>query len=162
MWSAAFIRWVADKAGFPLDPIRVSQGATHNGYTNECVRNTHDFIYKNKPMPTWIFLPGKDLCKLRSSKGFHPHDYGAREIPYYEDLNYDPQYGDVIIGRGGSKGFHNDILTPKGIIGGNVSDAVHNRPATRVYGILTLTKRAKELLKNNPKPAQAETCRTRR
>ena len=95
----------------------------------------------------WIYLNGPDIKKLDSSA--HPYDAGAREIPSYKQIGYELNYGDIVLGKGGAVGFHCDILTPKGIIGGNLRNAVRARTAHRVYGILTLNKHAKDLLTQN-------------
>ena len=161
MWSAVFIRWCCLIAGYPLPPpdavkangLRISGSwATHNGYALAVAQRTLAALKDSTvefPLDNldWIYLNGPDIKKLDSSA--HPYDAGAREIPSYKQIGYELNYGDIVLGKGGAVGFHCDILTPKGIIGGNLRNAVRARTAHRVYGILTLNKHAKDLLTQN-------------
>lgn len=159
-WSAVFIRYCTVKAGANLRYYTKKQLATHLGYTDPAMKDTINFLEKTSDMPQWIFLNGPDkdnFVRKYPNQKYAPVKMGANKIPSYSEIGYKPNYGDIILGTGGSRsdsGYHGDILTPKGIIGGNLSKACNARSAKQVFGIVTLNKYAKQFLEqykaNNP------------
>ena len=154
-WSAVFIRWCTVKAG--VNPRYASKNtlATHFGYTDPAMEDTINFLKAGGAMPQWIFLNGPDKSAFDTKYPLiktSPVKRGADKIPSYSEIGYKPSYGDIILGSGGRRsdsGYHGDILTPKGIIGGNLSRACNARPARYVFGIVTLNKHAKDLLETH-------------
>lgn len=143
-WSAVFIRWCASNAGSPIPSLK-GQGSSHIGYFLKTTKETFKNIESGTIPSDWIYLRGLTPFTSKVKQGLS--ELNSPALPTYEDIGYHPQIGDIVAGIGGvDSGFHADILTVKGLIGGNTSNAVKPRSAIAIYGILTKNEKAKEML----------------
>ena len=143
-WSAVFLRSVTKQAGQEL-PSEKGMLASHKGYVEAAKKNT---LKPGGPAPgEWFYLPmNKPLPALEDGE-LRDKGIGLQN----PNFDYLPQNGDIIMTTGGrDSGYHGDILTSKGRIGGNVSDAIGVRsPNKPMHGIVTNNPKAREQLLNN-------------
>jgi len=140
-WSAVFLRSVTKQAGQEL-PSERGMLASHKGYVEAAKKNT---LKPGGPDEgEWFYLPMEKPLPALGDQSLRSDGITNKSI------NYEPQNGDIIITTGGrDSGYHGDILTSKGRIGGNVSDAIGIRsPSKPMHGIVTNNPKAREQLLN--------------
>ena len=153
-WSAVFIRWVTREAGQEVPSLSENMKASHRGYVEAAKKNTSKLLKSKKPVKDeWIYLPM--FRRLRNLGDDELRNEGLVN----KNIGYQPQIGDIIITSGGvASGYHGDILTSQGRVGGNVSNTVKVRSENMpMYGIVTNNPSAKSKLLQYISRAVADT-----